>query len=137
MSGGRTLNIRGTPFEIVGVMAPSFVGVDPTAAPEIMVPYAAKAQVTLTPFVKDSWAGSGCRVFGRLPPSASEESARAEGELLLRQAILAAPPSEEYDLPRLWLEDLSESSASAEFRRESSVPLIVLLAATGLILIIT
>ena len=98
---GRTLRIRGVPFEIVGVTPQSFTGMVPILSPEIWIPVSASLDVEPVGMhdVVPSPTGSnrlerrGDRwmfMRGRLKPGRTVEQARAN------LAIIAARLSSEY-----------------------------------------
>jgi predicted permease len=98
---GRTLRIRGVPYEIVGVTPPSFTGMVPILSPEIWIPVSASLDVEPVGMhdVIPSPTGSnrlerrGDRwlfIRGRLKPGRTAEQARAN------LAVIAARLSSEY-----------------------------------------
>ena len=93
---GRTLDLEPGRFVIVGVTPPGFFGVALAAAPDITAPLA--VQPARPP---DDWLG--CNIVARVGSNVGEEQARARTEALVVQSILAAPPREAYDPPRVWL----------------------------------
>jgi len=98
---GRTLRIRGVPYEIVGVTPPSFTGMVPILSPEVWIPVSASLDVEPVGMhdVIPSPTGSnrlerrGDRwmfIRGRLKPGRTAEQARAN------LAVIAARLSSEY-----------------------------------------
>ncbi len=134
---GRTLPAALT---IVGVLPQSFFGLDPSySGPRIymaMQPAAAPPTVTSTPnALTDDRNWNACAaVIARLRPRVSDEHARAESETLTAHAILANPPDQPYELPRMTLTNLDRGQDT--LRRVASLPLFILTSTTGVILLI-
>jgi hypothetical protein len=95
------------------------------------VPYSADA--LFPTFQRNDW--SQCAIVARLKPGMSWEHARAESELIVRQAILAAPAKEPYELPRLSLDDLS--TRLRDVQKSVAKPLTLLISTAGIPLLIT
>ncbi len=132
---GRTIDLNGKPFAIVGVVPSSFFGLDPTAAPDVFLPINAIqiAAATTNP-LQNSAIWNVCRVVGRLRPRISDEQARADTEQWLRDAIRAAPPHADYEMPRVWLVDAAYGLGT--LRDAMSTPLQILMAVVlGILLI--
>ena len=72
---GRTVLVRGTPFEIVGVMPAGFRGLEVSAV-DFWAPLSQLAQ--FQPADRGRADGVGVEVIGRLKPGVSMESARAQ-----------------------------------------------------------
>ena len=98
---GRTLRIRGVPYEIVGVLPPSFTGMVPILSPEVWIPVSASLDVEPvgmhdvipSPTGTNRLERRGDRwmfLRGRLKPGRTAEEARAN------LAVIAARLSSEY-----------------------------------------
>ena len=122
---GRVLEMQGRPFTIVGVTPPEFFGTQPGRHVDITVPLAAQ-QTTMPPNAR--WL----YLIGRLAPGVSREQARAA--LGIRWAQLGAAAS----LPSRpsVLELDSGAQGLNELRRQFSVPLQILMAAMGVVLLV-
>ena len=126
----RTLPLNGRQFAIVGVMPEGFFGLDPAVSPDIVVPNGAVevAAATANP-LQNRGLWNPCRVVVRVAAGRSDEEARIELERVLADSIAAAPPSEPYDPPRVWL--VPAAYGQSTLRDSTSTPLIVLLVVVG------
>jgi predicted permease len=132
---GKSIAVNGEPFEVIGVAPRGFYGVDPRLTPDLIVPIAKHAIITgSTNRLANGGDWSICRIVGRVGPAISAERARAESEALVRDAIIANSPAQEYVPPRIWLSPFEQGVGT--LRRGASQSLYLLLAATGLILLI-
>jgi predicted permease len=131
---GRTVHVNTAPVTIVGITPRGFLGVTPGEAVDLMLP-TARHRILGEP--ADSLENPGrwwVRVMGRLKPGIPTEQARVETETLVRQAIVAAALSKEYDPPRLDLNDGGRGVDTA--RWVFATPLRVMTGATGAILLV-
>jgi macrolide transport system ATP-binding/permease protein len=138
---GRPVLINNTPFTIVGVSAPGFLGVDPDLTPKVYLPLHAAPLLSATPaddeksrfFDNNSY---WLEMMGRLRPgvSASQAQATLAGQFYQFAEGTASNAKEKADLPALWLQEGAGGLDS--LRRRYSKPLYVLMAMVGLILII-
>lgn len=82
---GKKVLVNNYPMTIVGVSAPGFSGVDPARSPKIRVP------ILMKPIVTPAWDGLNyrrlqwVRVFARLKPGYTPESAQASLQVLFTQ----------------------------------------------------
>jgi predicted permease len=133
---GRVTRLRGLPFRIVGVLAEGFAGIDPTDPREVIIPFAARSLTTSSPgsapFDPDRWGT--CSLIARLAPGAGEEPARLAAEAVVHRFIQAKPPKESYELPRLWMTDVSRGADS--LRTATSRPLLILFSMVAATLLI-
>ncbi len=119
---GRLTSLRGVKFRIVGVMPAGFTGIDPGVPNEVMLPFAARRLTNPAPFDPDRWGS--CSLIARLDPDVPAERARLAAEAVVHQFIQAHPPKESYELPRLWMTDVSRGMDS--LRTATSRPLLIL-----------
>jgi predicted permease len=123
---GRVLQMQGRPFTIVGVTPPEFFGTQPGRHIDVTVPLGAQT-MRVPPNAR--WL----YLVGRLAPGVSRERARAA--LRLRWAQLAATESSP-SRPPVTLELDSGAQGLNELRREFSLPLQILMAAAGVVLLV-
>ena len=93
---GRTLTVNGDPVTVIGVLPPSFLGLEPGDAPDIWITLSLYRNQTLRATgnydlrePKTFWLG----VVGRLKPGVSREQADAEVKLLCDQALAIGTPA--------------------------------------------
>jgi predicted permease len=123
---GRVLEMQGRSFTIVGVTPPEFFGTQPGRYIDVTAPLGAQT-MTMPPNAR--WL----YLVGRLAPGVSSEQARAA--LRLRWAQLAAAQSPPFG-PLVTLELDSGAQGLNELRREFSLPLQILMAAVGVVLLV-
>ena len=84
---GKKILLNSYPMEIVGVAAPGFVGLDPSAVPNLWAP------IQMKPLMTPGWDDLGNRrsqwiqIFARLKPGYTVESARASIQPLFHQIL--------------------------------------------------
>lgn len=131
---GRIISMNGKQTTIVGVLPKGFCGVNPNACPDMMSPMQKQPDDAESQNVLDKPDYWYFEAIGRLKPGVNEEQARAETELLMRQAILAYAPNGKFDLPQV---RLSEGGRGLdELRRDMERPLQVLSWTIGIVLVI-
>lgn len=140
---GQTLRLEGHPFDIVGVSEASFFGLDVGRQFEVAVPLCADA---LLRGARGDRAASRSAYWlsaiGRLAPG--HTAAQATEQLIARSpAIMAATMPEGYHTPEgeqeyltAKLNALPVGAGISSVRTQFGEPLVVLLAATGLVLLI-
>lgn len=132
---GRTVDLNDKPIAIVGVMPPSFFGLDPTTVPDVILPIHSiqLAAATRNP-LQQAYIWNVCRVVGRLRSDVSDERARTDAEQWLRDTVRAIPPRTDYEMPRVWLVDAGHGLGT--LREAMSTPLRILMAVVlGILLI--
>jgi predicted permease len=148
---GKTININGAPFTIVGVTPPQFYsGMEVGDSPDLTLPLALAAR--LDPFdpniqrqseMTQAW-NWWLRVMGRMKPGVSLEQARAELEGIFQQSAMAGweaaladrrpPDSRTPDLPHL--RALPGGQGEIYLRQSYEQPLRVMLIVVGLTLLV-
>ena len=124
---GRVLEMQGRSFTIVGVTPPEFFGTQPGRHIDVTAPLAAQT-MTMPPNAR--WL----YLVGRLAPGVSREQARAA--LRVRWAQLAAAGSSPPRPCLVTLELDSGAQGLNELRRQFSLPLRILMAAVGVVLLV-
>ncbi len=131
---GQRIGVNGKPAVVVGVLPRGFCGVNPAWCPDVMLPLAVHDILGQGEGIlkkPDYWY---FEVIGRLKPGVSDEKARAETELLMRQVILQYQPKASRDLPRVALSPGGQGID--ELRSEYRQPLRLLMCAVGAVLAI-
>ena len=123
---GRKLEMQGRSFTIVGVTSPEFFGTQPGRHIDVTAPLAAQT-MTMPPNAR--WL----YLVGRLAPGVSREQARAA--LRVRWAQLAAAQASP-SRPPVTLEVDAGAQGLNELRRQFSLPLQILMAAVGVVLLV-
>jgi predicted permease len=135
---GTTITIRQGVFSIIGIAPPSFFGETVGQRPEVWVP------LTLQPVVLPGreWLhenpGDGDKVmwlhvFGRLKPRVGIETAQAVANLRFQQGVFYGSAEA---ARKEWLKLRSAASGASQIRGQIAEPLTMLLAASGLVLLI-
>jgi predicted permease len=137
---GKTIRIRQGVFSIIGVAPPSFFGETVGQRPDVWVP------LTLQPVVLPGreWLhenpGGGDKVmwlhvFGRLKPGVRIETAQAAANVTFQQGLAAFYGSAE-TARKQWLRLRPAATGASQIRGQIAEPLTMLLAASGLVLLI-
>jgi len=123
---GSLLEMQGRSFTIIGVTPAEFFGTQPGRHIDVTAPLAAQT-MRMPPNAR--WL----YLLGRLVPGVSREQARAA--LRVRWAQLAAAESSQ-SRPQVTLELDSGAQGLNELRRQFSLPLQILMAAVGVVLLV-
>lgn len=135
---GKTIALNLTPVTIIGVNPPGFSGATSVQIqPDVFLPF--NMQPAIVPRRKGSLLADNnfwwMQIMGRLKPGASEQSARAEFDVAMQQAVRATMTIDQNStMPRLGLLDGSRGLNHAG--RELSKPCYVLMALTGFVLLL-
>ncbi|PYV43019.1 MAG: hypothetical protein DMG06_12190 [Acidobacteria bacterium] len=134
---GKSLVLNRFPFTVIGISPPTFYGLQPGQKPDIWLPLSTQPQLFAhqwgASFEGDSW---WLWIIGRLRQGVTEQQARADLDVIFRQSLTAAPKPafEPDDDPRL---ELTSISTGLFFLRKMFFqPLLVLMAAVGVVLLI-
>jgi predicted permease len=141
---GKTIMLDGSPYTIVGVMPPQFTGATPGFfAPDIWIPFTVRSGIGpwgVTPRpsqnVFESRYWFCLSVMARLRPGVSKQEARAEADTVFRNFLAAgeSTPPEPAELPHI---DLAPGAKGMDWMRQYlGQPLLILMAAVGLVLLI-
>jgi predicted permease len=142
---GRTVRINTHPMTVIGVAAEGFRGIDWGEVPALWIPTMMKRQATPDFDWLLDRRGRWLHVFGRLKPGVTPQQAQA-GLQPWFNAMLHADTKRE-DWPHVsadqerrylasWLQVLPASSGRSDLRGRLERPLLVLLAATALVLVL-
>src|SRR5215208_3293487 len=138
---GRTISVNGTPVTIIGVAPPSFFGDVVGGSTDMWMPLSMQPLIMPhTAWLRDRGT-SWLLLMGRLAPGVTLAQAKAGFTVLARQALTAGGrEAGSPEVPaRLLREPLNVFAADKGFssvREEFRVPLAILMAATGLVLVI-
>jgi macrolide transport system ATP-binding/permease protein len=131
---GRTVDLQGHPFTIVGVTAPEFFGLEPGKQVDITVPLGMQPVVMPgVPLLKSPNA-KWLRLVGRRKRGVP--LAQAQADLDLRWARLLAASPRRRAAPNSHLELLPGAQGLYDLRRQFSLPLRALMAAVALVLLV-
>ena len=143
---GRKIRVNNYPMEIVGVSAAGFAGLDPAYSPDIRVP------IQMKPVITPGWDDLGDRrsqwpkVFARLKPGYTVESARASLQPLFHQILQQEAQEEALSgMSPYWrnlffkrkLEVETAATGYSIMRERYSTALMVLMSMAGLILLVS
>ena len=138
---GQTVRLDGRQFDIVGVTAPDFFGVEVGRRFDVAIPVCADALLPSSRGRMESSRDFWLAVVGRLQPGQTAQSA-TERLVAVSPAIMAPTVPEGYnsegrrDYTNNKLNARAAGSGLSDLREEFATPLFVLLAATGLVLLI-
>jgi len=143
---GKKVLVNNYPMTVVGVSAPGFAGVDPARSPKIRVP------MQMLPIVNPGWDTTlsfrrlqWVRVFARLKPGYTVESAQASLQVLfsqIRQYEATLPEAKDWSAQNrerfLKATVVVERAATgySQLRNSFSKALVVLMCMVGLVLLI-
>ena len=139
---GRTIQIYGHPFTIVGVTPPEFLGTQAGFIPEVTIPLMMQRSVIPRgSFLESSSRARWLYVMGRLQPGMSERQAQANLNVVFQQFLVAnagrrIAPDKRREFAQQSLELASGSQGLNRLREQFSFPLRILMSIVGLILLI-
>ena len=133
---GRTIQLAGQSFTIVGVARPGFFGEAVGRAPDIWVPMMMHPTVNGGPSLLSDPRTGWLTVIGRLQPGVTRQQADAALALLLAQ--LKGDPTALGGMPRHigTLQVADGSQGSARLREQFSMPVRILASAVAVVLLI-
>ena len=138
---GQTLSLDGHPFEVIGVMPPSFFGVEVGRGFDVAIPLCAE------PVVRGEQSGIGkadvwfLDVIGRLKPGVTPEQADARLAAASKPIFSATlpgtyTPADQSDYLAFTLTTRDAGTGVSTLRADYSTPLWLLLGATAVVLLI-
>lgn len=133
---GKTVELNGTPVTIVGVNPPEFRGTKTSDSPEFFFPLAFQPRVMPNPVgsLLESNEEFWVLIMGRLKPGVTESQAQAALNIAFAQDLKETLPSHKGKIPRLEL--LTGSRGFDTLRQSFSKPVSLLLAMSGLVLLL-
>jgi putative ABC transport system permease protein len=133
---GKRIFTDGAPVTIIGVTAREFRGLNLEYPQDLWLPLAMQPVLNPAANVVNSHAGA-LTLVGRLKPGVSIDTARAEMAVLFRQAVEAEPKSRANALLRGMKFEMEPAGGGLSRARDQFArPLMVLMAAVGLLLLI-
>ncbi len=133
---GRSVVVNGAPFEVVGVGPPGFLGLDPGMVRDIWLPLSTQTRVTKyvpKPADPASW---WLLVGARIKPGVQTAQAQAATQVVFSRGVTggASPMLRPEDVPHIDL--VSATHGLASLQKGFADPLVLLMAAVGLVLLI-
>jgi predicted permease len=143
---GKTLLVNNYQMAVIGVSQPGFDGVELGSSTKIFIPVMMEKEIIIGPmkFLTDRrsrWVNA----FGRLKPGVTEEKAKASLQPFMHSmleqevkeaAFRNASAYDREEFLKSWIDVLPGSQGRASLRRELRTPLWVLMATTGMVLLI-
>lgn len=133
---GKNIKLNGVPFTIVGVADPRFTRLTPGHMQDMWLPLSQVAPLRLHwgggPEKERSW---WLVVIGRMKPGISMAQAESNVSLLFRNEIIREKQLKAEDNPQVAL--MSAQKGLSGIRRQLSQPLFILMAAVGIVLLIS
>ena len=143
---GKTVLVNNHQMTVIGVAQAGFEGVEPPYVTQIFVPTMMQQEFIIgNPKMLTDRRSRWVNAFGRLKPGVSPEKAKAALqpfmhsmlEMEVREAAFRnASAYDREEFLKNWIDVLPGSQGRAIFRRELSTPLWVLMATTGMVLLI-
>src|SRR6266705_654825 len=143
---GKTLIVDNHSFTVVGVAQAGFDGAEPGYAAKLFFPVMMQPQIfAFTSNLFTDRRSRWVNAFGRLKPGVTQAQAKASLqpfmhsmlEMEVREAAFShASAFAREQFLKCWIDVLPGSQGRQEFRRELSTPLWVLMATTGVVLLI-
>ncbi|HVO97235.1 MAG TPA: ABC transporter permease [Bryobacteraceae bacterium] len=138
---GKTISLDNHPFEILGVLAPGFTGVDVGSAMDLYVPICAEKMISGEDSMLDHRSAWWLHVIGRPKPGISPSQAEARLKTLAPQIWEATvPPNWKADGQAEYRKRTFETKPAANglsyLRRQYQQALMVLMAIVGVVLLI-
>ena len=131
---GRTIDIQGYPFTVIGVSAPEFFGLEPGRPVDITAPLTMQGIAMPGTPLLNSPDARWLRLIGRRKSGLS--LGQVQANLALRWAHLKAALPNDRDSVESRVEVLPGSQGLYDLRRQFSLPLRVLMGAVALVLLI-
>ena len=134
---GSRLIVNGSPFTVIGIMPPNFIGTKVGSATDFWVPVTMQEQLMRRESLlsRDAW---WLLLIGRIKAGASLAQAQANFNVVLQQYLSEVPlrPDEVAGRKLVRIELLPGAKGVSPLRQKFSMPLVVLMAGVGLLLLI-
>jgi predicted permease len=144
---GKTLNLNNYKMTVVGVAQAGFDGVELGRSPKIFIPIMMQAQIIvgnpedMLKQRRNRWVNA----FGRLKPGISQQQAKAALQPFMHSMLEMEVQQKEFsraskydrdEFLKCWIDVLPGSQGRSYTRRQLTTPLWVLMATTGVVLLI-
>jgi putative ABC transport system permease protein len=138
---GSALSLDDHPFEIIGVSAPGFYGVDVGSKFDVAIPVCAAAQFDGPTSRLDRRSWWWLKVMARSKPGVGPDQVKARLGVISPQIFVATlpqdyEPKEQKDYLKSSLETVSAATGTSYLRRQFQEPLNILMGVVGLVLLI-
>ncbi|MEW5983992.1 MAG: ABC transporter permease [Acidobacteriota bacterium] len=138
---GRTIHVSGTAYRVVGVTGPDLRGLSFRVAIDVWVPMALQPQLMREASFLEDRQVMWLRIIGRLRPDVSREQALVRTNELFRRLVAeeagaGASPEAKAAIARLGTDLAPFASGFPHLQQTWRRPLLVLMAAAGLVLLI-
>jgi predicted permease len=130
---GRVVRLQGHPYTVIGVTQQAFTGTTVDSSPDLWMPFANQLDFSRTP--DPNLDGYVIEIIARLRPGISELQAQQETAALWARYLQDANIGHDSGLTRGRLEVLSIEHGVSPIRDQSKTVLSLLLAGTGLLLL--
>jgi putative ABC transport system permease protein len=138
---GSTLSLDSHVFDVIGVSAPGFFGVDVGSEFDVAIPICTAAIFDGARSRLDRGSWWWLNVVGRTKPGLSPKQLKARLSVLSPQIFTAAlpqnyEPKEQQDFVKQWFETTPAATGVSYLRRQFDQPLSILMGVVGLVLLI-
>jgi putative ABC transport system permease protein len=138
---GSTLSLDSHVFDVIGVSAPGFFGVDVGSEFDVAIPICTAAIFDGARSRLDRGSWWWLNVVGRTKPDLSPKQLKARLSVLSPQIFTAAlpqnyEPKEQQDFVKQWFETTPAATGVSYLRRQFDQPLSILMGVVGLVLLI-
>jgi len=139
---GQTINLNGYPFEVIGVAAPGFQGIEVGIVPDVRIPIMMNGAVRSGPPVFENRGNSWLAAMARLRPGVSVEEAQAATDTVFQNARepdvrgIKGDAQDARIFKSLRIQLPSARTGISSLSRQFSQPLIILMCLVGVVLLI-
>jgi predicted permease len=137
---GRTMVVQGTPVAIVGVMPPSFFGVEVGKSPNLFLPLCLEPMLVKNRALLHERSAWWLQILARKRPGLSDAEIRSGLEVIWPRVLNDVLPKRGGEIQAGFLkwriEMLDASRGTSGLRRQFSDPLYILMGIVGLVLLI-